>query len=79
MSRKKSHGQEVRPTIPLQWTKDDPDGKERFERACARYGAASVTVARALCDEWAKLVLAKDETEFEASVKAVAKKTAKKK
>ena len=69
----------VRPTILVQWTKQDPDGKERFERACERLGAAPVTVARAMCDALAEIVLGKDETEFEAVTKAVAKKTAKSK
>lgn len=55
-----SIGPMARPTIPLQWTKSDPDGKERFEKAVAKAGGTSVSVARALCDEWARIVLARE-------------------
>jgi hypothetical protein len=51
----------ARPTIPLQWTKDDPDGKARFERAVKKVGGTAVSVARALCNEWASLILAADD------------------
>jgi len=74
MKHKKRKPLDVRPTIPVQWTKDNPDGKERFEKACKREGGAPVTVARTLCDAWADLILGKEESDIEKAARSVAAK-----
>ena len=63
----------ARPTIIIQFPKDQPEEKARIDRAVELSGGNMADIGRRLFGEWATLVLA-NESDIARAAKAVAKR-----